>query len=262
MADDDSDEALGLIPGEQEFSAAADRVAAAVIAGGAARPSEADLLALYGLYKQATAGDCATPRPWFWHVAKLQQWRAWNRLRGMPQAGAMAEYTRLADARLGAPAARSGGAAAAGAGGGLGGPVVGGGLVYGADDAGGSGSDEEGGSGEGEAGGGGLREAAAAGDEAALAARLAAGARLDAADGAGCTALHFAADRGRQGALRLLLEAGADVNARDGEGQTALHYAAVCGHREVYEALLAAGADEGIADGDGVLPRDAADWLA
>lgn len=79
---DDNDEALGLLPGEQEFSAAADRVAAAVVAGGSARPSEADLLELYGLYKQATVGDCATPRPWFWHVPKLQQWCAAAALAG------------------------------------------------------------------------------------------------------------------------------------------------------------------------------------
>jgi acyl-CoA-binding protein len=69
----ETDEDLGLIPGEDAFSAAADRVAAAVVAGGA-RPSEAELLRLYGLYKQATLGDCGTPRPWFWQLAKLQQW--------------------------------------------------------------------------------------------------------------------------------------------------------------------------------------------
>ena len=70
----ETDEDLGLIPGEEAFSTAADRVAAAV--SGGARPSERDLLQLYGLYKQATTGDCDTPMPWPWMFGKLQQWCA------------------------------------------------------------------------------------------------------------------------------------------------------------------------------------------
>lgn len=70
----ETDEDLGILPGEEEFSAAADRVAAAVVAGGAARPSEGALLRLYGLYKQATAGDCTASAPAIWHLRKWRQW--------------------------------------------------------------------------------------------------------------------------------------------------------------------------------------------
>jgi acyl-CoA-binding protein len=68
----ETDEDLGMVPGEQAFSAAADRVAQAVVAG--PRPSESNLLQLYGLYKQATTGDCVERMPWFWHVAELKKW--------------------------------------------------------------------------------------------------------------------------------------------------------------------------------------------
>jgi acyl-CoA-binding protein len=95
----ETDEDLGLIPGEDAFSAAADRVAAAVVAGGP-RPGEADLLRLYGLYKQATLGDCNTRRPWFWHFAKLQQWcggaaRGGRRGGGAPGGGAAVQRLPL-----------------------------------------------------------------------------------------------------------------------------------------------------------------------
>jgi acyl-CoA-binding protein len=70
----ETDEDLGIIPGEDAFSAAADRVAVAVIGGGPDKPSESDLLRLYGLYKQATAGDCTAGRPWFWQFGRRQQW--------------------------------------------------------------------------------------------------------------------------------------------------------------------------------------------
>lgn len=70
----ETDEDLGMIPGEQAFSAAADRVQQAVLAGPPRRPSEARLLQLYGLYKQATAGDCSEPMPWIWKLEKYKKW--------------------------------------------------------------------------------------------------------------------------------------------------------------------------------------------
>jgi len=94
----ETDEDLGIIPGEDAFSAAADRVAVAVVAGGAAKPPEADLLRLYGLYKQATAGDCDTPAPRFWQLGRRQQWwvcgLGWRELRGGGEFGAVAGAAR------------------------------------------------------------------------------------------------------------------------------------------------------------------------
>ncbi|KAI8464031.1 MAG: acyl CoA binding protein-domain-containing protein [Monoraphidium minutum] len=270
----ETDEDLGMLPGEQAFSAAADRVAAAVVAG--PRPSEADLLRLYGLYKHATAGDCGEPSPAFWRLAERKKWSAWSHHRGTPQQDAMAQYTALADRCLGAAPDDSGGGGGgsggtrAAKGGGLGGPVMSR-MVHSAGDERGPGPGPGAAAAAAAAGGGGgageaaeaerVRALAAEGDEAALAAALdragpgAAAALLRAADpDSGCAALHFAADRGRRGAVALLVGRGAELDARDAEGQTALHYAAVCGHREVYDALLAAGADPSIRDNDGPTP--------
>lgn len=49
------------------------------------------------------------------------------------------------------------------------------------------------------------------------------GARLEAEDAAGCTALHHAVRSGKVDAVEMLLEAGADANARDLEDNRPLH---------------------------------------
>lgn len=252
----ENDEDLGIIPGEDEFSEAADRIAHAVVAG--PRPSEADLLRFYGLYKQATAGDSTEPMPPFWRIGHVQKWHAWRKLRGMTQQQAMQEYARLADSRLGAAQdpLEGGGRSQAAQGGGLGGPVVSRMAPLGADAA----RAAPGGA-AGAPVAGDLHELAGGGDAAAVAALVDGGAcGVDDADESGCTALHFAADRGRLEVLALLLARGADVNARDSDGQTPLHYAAVCRQKEAYAALLEAGADPTIADNDGQTPAEAADW--
>jgi ankyrin repeat protein len=57
-----------------------------------------------------------------------------------------------------------------------------------------------------------LRLAAGAGDEAGVAAELARGARVDAADAGGQTALYKAANLGKTAIVKLLVDGGADVN--------------------------------------------------
>ena len=57
--------------------------------------------------------------------------------------------------------------------------------------------------------------------------------------------------------VRALIAGGARVNARDADGNTALMTAAFKGHDDVVEALLAAGAEPRLADKQG---RVAADW--
>lgn len=57
-----------------------------------------------------------------------------------------------------------------------------------------------------------LRLAAGAGDEAGVAAELARGARVDAADAGGQTALYKAANLGKPAIVKLLVDGGADVN--------------------------------------------------
>jgi len=44
--------------------------------------TEQDMLLLYGLYKQATEGDCNTEQPWAIQVKDRAKWNAWDRQRG------------------------------------------------------------------------------------------------------------------------------------------------------------------------------------
>jgi ankyrin repeat protein len=93
--------------------------------------------------------------------------------------------------------------------------------------------------------------AAQQGDVAAVAALLLAGARVDAANKQGETALHKAAREGHAPVVTALLQAGARVDAADKDGVTALHEAAANGHAPVVAALLQAGARVDVADEDG-----------
>ncbi|MEI7029835.1 ankyrin repeat domain-containing protein [Streptomyces pratensis] len=81
-------------------------------------------------------------------------------------------------------------------------------------------------------------------DENAVVRALRAGARAEASDEEGTTALYLASVQDRPGAVRLLLAAGADPDRASGPGASDLPLcgAACGGHTEVVEALLSAGA--------------------
>jgi len=53
-------------------------------------------LLLYGLYKQATVGDCDAPSPGMFDFVGKAKWRAWDALRGIPRDDAMRRYIALA----------------------------------------------------------------------------------------------------------------------------------------------------------------------
>lgn len=72
---------------EQSF-----RDAAARIMTRKTQPSNADLLILYGLYKQATQGDCNIPQPWAVQVEARAKWDAWNKYNRMERMNAMRNY--------------------------------------------------------------------------------------------------------------------------------------------------------------------------
>ena len=59
------------------------------------RPSNATLLRIYALYKQATAGDIATDKPGFSDLIGRAKWEAWNALRGTATDDAMQQYIDL-----------------------------------------------------------------------------------------------------------------------------------------------------------------------
>jgi ankyrin repeat protein len=69
------------------------------------------------------------------------------------------------------------------------------------------------------------------------------GARVNVADPAGTTPLHWAARYGRVRAVNMLLDRGAAARIADDEGNTALHFAARQQNPEPVRRLRAAGAD-------------------
>uniref|UniRef100_A0A3Q2YPH1 Acyl-CoA binding domain containing 7 n=1 Tax=Hippocampus comes TaxID=109280 RepID=A0A3Q2YPH1_HIPCM len=60
------------------------------------RPSDQELLDLYGLYKQAVVGDINTERPGLFDMKGKAKWDAWNSRKGMSKDEAMSAYIALA----------------------------------------------------------------------------------------------------------------------------------------------------------------------
>jgi acyl-CoA-binding protein len=59
------------------------------------RPDNATLLKLYGLYKQATAGDVTEKKPGFSDMIGRAKWDAWNGMKGTAKDAAMQQYIDL-----------------------------------------------------------------------------------------------------------------------------------------------------------------------
>ena len=59
------------------------------------RPDNATLLKIYGLYKQATAGDNTEKKPGFGDMVGRAKWDAWNGLKGTSADDAMQQYIDL-----------------------------------------------------------------------------------------------------------------------------------------------------------------------
>ena len=231
--------------------------AVARIGGGSGGASDADKLALYGLYKQATVGPCGTARPrgLFDFVGKAK-WDAWHALGAMPRADAMRDYITRADALV--PRKKDGAKAEEE-------PskkkgehwVVFSQNVLGAEDE--DAASAEGAEDEGAAE---LWAAVAAGDEARVLSLL--GAWRGDADGPrradGATVLMTACDRGQGALVTALLERGVGgrVGARDREGSTALHVAYAVDEPDIVACLLAHGADPTVRDNDGCTPSELA----
>ncbi len=100
-----------------------------------------------------------------------------------------------------------------------------------------------------------LRDAAQAGETQSVRDLLAGAAPdLDAADGAGRTALMYAVEGGHDEIVEVLLAAGASVDRQDKSAETALHLAARNGRTAAARLLLQAGADFGLRDAEGRTP--------
>ncbi|SHH36094.1 acyl-CoA-binding protein [Ferrimonas marina] len=63
-----------------------------------ARPTDEQLLNLYGAFKQATEGDVQGDRPGFFDFKAGAKYAAWENLRGMSEDDAMTRYIQLVDA--------------------------------------------------------------------------------------------------------------------------------------------------------------------
>jgi len=61
------------------------------------RPDNAALLKIYGLYKQATAGDNTEKKPGFSDMVGRAKWDAWNGFKGASSDDAMQQYIDLID---------------------------------------------------------------------------------------------------------------------------------------------------------------------
>ena len=58
-------------------------------------PSDAILLELYGLYKQATIGNINIPRPSFWDLTGKAKWDSWKLNENMSSSVAKNNYIAL-----------------------------------------------------------------------------------------------------------------------------------------------------------------------
>lgn len=61
------------------------------------RPDNGTLLKIYGLYKQATAGDNTEKKPGFSDMVGRAKWEAWDGFKGLSSDVAMQQYVELID---------------------------------------------------------------------------------------------------------------------------------------------------------------------
>jgi len=215
-----------------------------------------DKLALYGCYKQATAGDCpTTKRPW--GIEAGMKWEAWDSQRGAPAPLAMRRYVALLDQvadgwRDGDEVRIRGGAAQQMSTG----PTVSlmGKMVGDGDEV----ADET--------PIGQLCERIAEGELDAVRDILRKSPGLAGkSDKDQMTPLHWAADRGEMAITELILttsaEARSGISAKDGNGDTALHYAVLADNPEVAKLLIKHGANPQVANNDGETPENLAEGV-
>ncbi|XP_029936556.1 acyl-CoA-binding protein [Myripristis murdjan] len=62
-----------------------------------AKPEDAEMLKIYGLFKQATVGDVNTARPGMLDFTGKAKWDAWDKEKGKSQDDAMKEYIKLVE---------------------------------------------------------------------------------------------------------------------------------------------------------------------
>ena len=62
------------------------------------RPTNEELLTIYGLYKQVTVGDCNTNEPsGVLNLKEKAKWSYWNKLKSMSREDAMIKYIKCVE---------------------------------------------------------------------------------------------------------------------------------------------------------------------
>jgi len=59
------------------------------------KPTNDELLKLYGLYKQATVGDNNTSQPGFLDIKGKAKWNSWNSYKGLSNESAKEQYVNF-----------------------------------------------------------------------------------------------------------------------------------------------------------------------
>ena len=73
-----------------EFTKAADEVKNLT-----QKPTDQELLDLYGYYKQAVVGDVNIERPGMFYLKEKAKWDSWNSNKGLPKEEAEQKYIKL-----------------------------------------------------------------------------------------------------------------------------------------------------------------------
>lgn len=186
-------------------------------------------LRLYGLYKQATEGQCSTPKPSLlsFDFTQRKKWNSWNVLGEMPRDTAARLYVE--ELTMWQPGWRQQAGKSQGR---MGGPVFSS-LIDQTDD---TDRCEEGTQDDP------IIAATREGDLERVRQLLGSGICSTARDVDGCTALHWAADRGHLGILELLIESNRSLLfERDNDGMTCLHYACLAEKKDVFDFLCRRG---------------------
>lgn len=71
--------------------------AAAAVKAFTSRPTDQELLDLYGYFKQVTVGDINTPRPGMFDLKGKAKWDAWESRKGMAKNEAERAYIQLVE---------------------------------------------------------------------------------------------------------------------------------------------------------------------
>ena len=211
-------------------------------------------LRLYGLFKQATCGNCNEERPWSADFRGCAKWDAWNDQSGKTKEDAEAEYVAVVEAMAPNWRQQKSNSAATGrakrktaTGGGMGVSVSTMACVEGENEED-SGREDD------------VFVYCSNGDIAKVLEILKASddarATVNARDDKGMTLLHWACDRGHIELVRTLLERGANVDSKDAEGMTPFASAVLCEFDEIALTLVRAGANPDIPNNDGELASE------